>query len=149
MSSLTQEVFEFVARPNPAVMATVTTDGQPVTVQIVYLAEDPSHLLLSIAAGNSRGGRLEHLRHDPRLAITVVGKEDWTQAVSLKGTAVEFFEDANLAAIDMMSMHYFGAPYGKRDPRIAVRVRIDEWSAEIAGQGSAHRTVWSVADAGH
>ncbi len=128
MPSLPPHIFDFVSQPSPAVMATVDADGRPVSVQIVYLAEDPEHILLSIASGNSRGGRLQHLRNDPRMSLTVLQRDDWTEAVTIQGTAVEFFDDENLALIDAMTMHYFGGPYGIRAPRTAVRVRIDEWT---------------------
>ncbi|ABM10697.1 pyridoxamine 5'-phosphate oxidase family protein [Paenarthrobacter aurescens] len=131
MRALTPEVLEFVSQPNPAVMATVAPDGRPVTVQIIYLVEDAGHILLSIAAGNSRGGRLGHLSTDGRTSITVLGREDWTKAVTIQGTAVEFFEDQNLAVIDAMTSHYFGGQYAKRAPRTTVRVRIEDWTAEI------------------
>ncbi|MDQ0618166.1 pyridoxamine 5'-phosphate oxidase family protein [Arthrobacter globiformis] len=131
MPALTPEVLEFVSQPNPAVMATVAPDGRPVTVQIVYLAQDAEHILLSIAAGNSRGGRLGHLRADPRTSITILGRDDWTKAVTIQGTAVEFLDDENLVIIDAMTTHYFGGPYAKRDKRTAVRVWIEDWSAEI------------------
>ncbi|MDQ0212163.1 pyridoxamine 5'-phosphate oxidase family protein [Arthrobacter bambusae] len=128
MPALPPHLFDIVSQPNPAVMATVNSDGHPVSVQIVYLAEDPEHILLSIASGNSRGGRLQHLRHDPRMSLTVLQRNDWTEAVTIQGTAVEFFGDENLAIIDAMTMHYFGGPYAVRAPRTAVRVRIDDWT---------------------
>ncbi|MFC7848226.1 pyridoxamine 5'-phosphate oxidase family protein [Arthrobacter sp. NPDC057388] len=145
MPALPQHLYDFVSRPNPAVMATVAPDGRPVTVQIVYLTEDAGHILLSIASGNSRGGRLQHLREDPRVSLTVLKNDDWTEAVSVLGTAVEFFDDTNLEIIDAMTVHYFGAPYAIRNPRTAVRVRIDEWTEHSnamfqvnkAGEGEA------------
>lgn len=149
MTALPSHVLDFVSQPNPAVMSTLSSDGRPVSVQVVYLVEDTHHIILSIAAGNSRGGRLEHLRADPRMSITILGREDWTQAVSILGTAIEFFDDAKLALIDMMAVHYFGAAYAKRDPRVAVRVRIDEWTAEFADDGDIHAGVWGVDDGSH
>ncbi|WP_427017310.1 pyridoxamine 5'-phosphate oxidase family protein [Pseudarthrobacter sp. P1] len=128
MPALPQQVFDFISQPNPAVMATVRPDGRPVSVQIVYLVEDAEHILLSIAAGNSRGGRLQHLRDDPRMSLTVLNGDDWTEAVTVLGTAVEFFDDENLQSIDAMTAHYFGGPYAIRSPRTAVRIRIDEWT---------------------
>lgn len=133
MSALPPHLFAFVSEPNPAVMATVNAEGQPVTVQIVYLAEDPHHILLSIVTDNSRGGRLQHLRDDPRMSLTVLHHKDWLHAVTMLGTAIEFFDDANLALIDAMNEHYIGGPYPKRAPRTAVRVRIDEWTEHNNG----------------
>lgn len=128
MPTLPQHVFDFIAQPSPAVMATVSSDGRPVTVQIVYLAEDAGHILLSIASGKSRGGRLQHLREDPRMSLTVLNRDDWTEAVTILGTAVEFFDDEDQKIIDAMTAHYFGGPYAIRHPRTGVRVRVDEWT---------------------
>ncbi|MFP3459995.1 pyridoxamine 5'-phosphate oxidase family protein [Arthrobacter globiformis] len=128
MPALPQHLYDFISQPNPAVMSTVTYDGRPVSVQIVYLAEDAEHILLSIASGNSRGGRLQHLREDPRMSLTVLKNDDWTEAVTVLGTAVDFFDDKDLEIIDGMTTHYFGGPYAIRNPRTAVRIRIDEWT---------------------
>ncbi|AOY71069.1 pyridoxamine 5'-phosphate oxidase family protein [Arthrobacter sp. TES] len=128
MPALPQHVYDIISQPNPAVMSTVASDGRPVSVQIVYLVEDAGHILLSIASGNSRGGRLQHLREDPRVSLTVLKNDDWTEAVTVLGTAVEFFDDKDLQIIDAMTTHYFGAPYAIRNPRTAVRVRVDEWT---------------------
>lgn len=125
---LPQHVYDFISQPNPAVMATVASDGRPVSVQVVYLAEDTEHILLSIATANSRGGRLQHLREDPRVSLTVLKNDGWKEAVTVLGTAVEFFDDKDLEIIDAMTTHYFGAPYAIRNPRTAVRVRVDEWT---------------------
>jgi pyridoxamine 5'-phosphate oxidase-like protein len=131
MPALPADLLEYVSRPNPAVMATMSPEGRAVSVPIWYLAEDAEHILLSVAAENSRGSRLKHLRTDPRTSISILGLDDWTQSVSILGNAVEFFEDHNLAIIDAMALHYLGGTYAKRDPRIAVRVRIDEWTSEV------------------
>lgn len=128
MPALPQHLYDFISQPNPAVMSTVASDGRPVSVQIVYLAEDAEHILLSIASGNSRGGRLQHLHKDPRMSLTVLRNDDWTEAVTILGTAVEFFDDKDLEIIDAMTTHYFGAPYAIRNLRTAVRVHIDKWT---------------------
>ena len=144
MPALPAHVFDFISQPNPAVMATVTPDGRPVSVQVWYLAEDPGHILLSIASGNSRGGRLQHLRNEPRMSLTVLDLGDWNEAVTVLGTAVEFSDDADLAIIDAMASHYLGGRHAKREPRTAVRIRIDEWMEHsnaafgaTAGEGGA------------
>ncbi|AOY74190.1 hypothetical protein ARZXY2_4691 (plasmid) [Arthrobacter sp. ZXY-2] len=62
------------------------------------------------------------------MSLTVLKNDDWTEAVTVLGTAVEFFDDKDLEIIDAMTTHYFGAPYAIRNPRTAVRVRIDDWT---------------------
>lgn len=132
MPVLPEELVDFASQPNYAVMATIGPDGGPVSVPVWYLLEDAGHLLLSIVADASRGDRLSHLRADPRMSISILGRDDWHKAVSIRGTAVEFFEDEGLAIIDAMAVHYLGSAYAKRQPRIGVRVKIDEWTTDIA-----------------
>ena len=132
MTVLPDDLVAFASQPNPAVMSTVAADGRPVSVPVWYLLEDAEHILLSILAGSSRGNRLNHLRSDPRMSIAILGNDDWLKAVSIRGTAVEFFEDEDLTIIDSMAVHYLGSTYTQRNPRIAVRVRIDDWTTEMA-----------------
>lgn len=132
MPVLPEDLFEFASQPNPSVMATLTADGNPACVPVWYLIEDPGHLLLSIATDQSRADRLNHLRADPRMSISILGHEDWHQSVSIRGTAIEFFNDKDLVIIDAMAVHYSGSFYAKRSPRMAVRVRIDDWTSEVS-----------------
>lgn len=131
MTALTDFVAEFVSRPNPAVMATVAPGGSPVCVPVVYALDDPDHLLLSIVTSASRGDRLSHLKANPRMSIVVLDQTDWLVSVSIQGTAMEFFEDVDLALIDEMTMRYFGSPYADRRPRTGVRVLVDSWTTSM------------------
>jgi hypothetical protein len=65
--------------------------------------------------------RLDYLRRDGRVSITVLGKDDWTYHVTLLGRVVELDEDA-LEDIDRISRHYTGQGYSARDRR-----RISAW----------------------
>ncbi|MEW9870814.1 pyridoxamine 5'-phosphate oxidase family protein [Arthrobacter sp. HS15c] len=138
-----KHLHDFTFQPDPAVMATVDSGGRPLSLQIVYLDEDAEHILLSIATGNSRCGRLQHLREDPHVSLTVSRNDGWTEAVNVLGTAVEFFGAKDLETIDAATTHCLSTPYAVRNPRTAVRVRVDEWTehsnavfqAEKAGEG--------------
>ena len=59
---LPQNVLDLLAQPNPAVMATLATDGRPVTVATWYLLEPDGTILLGLDAARAR---LSHLRRDP------------------------------------------------------------------------------------
>lgn len=119
------EVAELFARPNPAVMATVRPDGQPVTVATWYLVEDDGRVLLGLDAGRAR---LHHLRADPRVSLTALAGEDWYTHVSVQGTAVSIADDEGLRDIDRLSRHYTGHAYPDRDrPRVSVHVRVEHW----------------------
>jgi PPOX class probable F420-dependent enzyme len=114
-----------LARPNPAIIATVRPDGQPVTVATWYLYED-GRVLVNMDAERRR---LDYLRRDPRISLTVLG-EDWYDHVSIQGVADEIVDDPDLSGIDRLSKHYTGHPYANRDrARVNAWIRIDRWHA--------------------
>ncbi len=51
---LPDAVAALLARPNPAVMATLRADGQPVTAATWYLLEDDGRVLLGLDAVRAR-----------------------------------------------------------------------------------------------
>ena len=82
-----------LAKPNPAVMATLRSDGAPVSVATWYDWED-GRILLNLAGGRVR---LKHLRRDPRVTITVLDDDDWDRHVSLQGRVAEFVDDTGVS----------------------------------------------------
>lgn len=128
------DVAALLARPNPAVMATVAADGRPVTVATWYLVEDDGTVLLGLDAGRAR---LAHLRADPRVSLTALAADDWYTHVSVQGRAVSIEDDEGLRDIDRLSRHYTGQDYPVRDrPRVSVHVVVERWHGwGAAGQG--------------
>lgn len=122
---LPADVVELLARPNPAVMATVASDGRPVTVATWYLVEEDGLVLLNLDGGRAR---LQHLRTDPRVSLTALAEGDWYTHVSVQGRVVSIVDDGALTDIDRLSRHYTGNDYPTRDrPRVSVRVEVDWW----------------------
>ena len=122
---LPADVAALLARPNPAVMATLASDGRPVTVATWYLLEEDGTVLLNLDAGRAR---LQHLRRDPRVSLTAVAEGDWYSHVSVQGRVVSITDDADLTDIDRLSRHYLGQPYGNRDrPRVSARMQVERW----------------------
>ncbi|MFD7134681.1 PPOX class F420-dependent oxidoreductase [Streptomyces sp. NPDC059894] len=115
---LPPEASDLLRRPNPAVMATLRSDGAPVSTPTWYLWED-DRVLISLDEGRVR---LKHLRRDPRLTVTVLADDDWYTHVTLIGRVVETYEDEGLADIDRIATHYTGKPYTDR-----VRARVSAW----------------------
>ncbi len=115
---------ELLAKPNPAVVATIRRDGAPVTVATWYALEG-DRILLNM--DHSRV-RLHHLRRDPRVSVTVIDEADFYTHVSVVGRVVEWVEDDELADIDRLSQRYTGRPYPARDrARVSAWVEIERW----------------------
>ena len=130
---LPDDVAALLARPNPAVMATVRADGQPVTVATWYLLQDDGTILLGLDAARAR---LRHLRADPRVSLTALAEGDWYTHVSVQGRVLSIVDDEGLRDIDRLSRHYTGNPYPDRvRPRVSATVQIESWH----GWGAAGR----------
>jgi PPOX class probable F420-dependent enzyme len=120
---LPAELDEFLAQPNPSVIATLRPDGSPHTTATWYLWEN-GRVLVNMDEGRKR---LAYIREDPRVSITVLGQDDWYHHVTLRGRVVELDEDA-LEDIDRISRHYTGQPYGDRERgRVSARIEVESW----------------------
>ena len=121
---LPHHVVAKLEQPNPCTITTLRSDGQPVSVATWYLL-DGERLLVNM---DHTRRRLQHLRDDPRVALTVLDKDSWYNHVSITGRVVEIADDDDLVVIDRMSQHYRGRPYPKRDsPRVNAWVEIERW----------------------
>jgi hypothetical protein len=70
---LPPDLVAFLAEPNPSVIATIRPDGSPHTAATWYLWVD-GRVLVNMDEGRRR---LEHVRQEPRVSITVLGRADW------------------------------------------------------------------------
>jgi PPOX class probable F420-dependent enzyme len=111
-------IVEILRKPNPAVIATIRPDGQPVTVATWYLWED-DRILVNMDEGRKR---LDYLRHEPRVSLTALDETGWYTQVSVQGRVVELTDDEGLVDIDRISRHYSGQPYSNRE-----RGRVSAW----------------------
>lgn len=115
---------DLLAKPNPAVIATLRPDGQPVTVATWYLL-DGDRMLVNMDAGRKR---LDYLRSDDRVSLTVLDSADWYTHLSIQGRVVDLADDHDLAWIDRISAHYTGGPYPVRHRgRVNAWIEIDRW----------------------
>lgn len=96
---LPDDLRELLAKPNPAVIATLRSDGQPVSVATWYLLEG-DRFLVNMDEGRKR---LSHLRRDPRVSLTVLDRDDWLTHVSVQGRVGELVDDVGLVDIDRLS----------------------------------------------
>jgi PPOX class probable F420-dependent enzyme len=130
---LPDQVRELLAKPNPSVITTVRPDGQPVSVATWYLWED-GRFLVNMDEGRKR---LEYLRKDPRVTLTVLDDNTWYTHVSVQGRVVEMRDDAELADADRLARRYLGMPYPKRERRrVSAWIEVERWH----GWGAAENT---------
>jgi len=124
---LPPHLLELLRGPNPCVIATLRPDGQPVTVATWYLLEDDGRILVNMDAGRRR---LEYIRQDPRVSLTVLDGDNWTTHVSMQGRLVDLTDDNDLADIDRIAIHYTGNPYANRSRgRVSGWIDIASWHA--------------------
>jgi PPOX class probable F420-dependent enzyme len=120
------EVDELLAKPNPAVVATLRPDGSPHTAATWYDWED-GRVLLNMEDSRVR---LPYMRADPRVSLTVLAENDWYHHVSLMGRIVSIEEDVDLRDIDRLAVRYTGKPYRKRDrKRFSAWLEPERWHA--------------------
>jgi PPOX class probable F420-dependent enzyme len=124
LSALPDAAAEMLRRPNPAVITCMRPDGQPISVATWYLFED-DRIVVNMDEGRKR---LEYLRHDPRVSVTVLDLASWRTHVSVQGRAVRISADDGLADIDRIARHYTGEPYLDRARRrVTAWIEIDRW----------------------
>lgn len=119
-----EQIRALLEAPNPAVVCTLRADGQPVSVATWYLL-DGDRILVNMDQSRKR---LDHLRADPRVTLTVLKADDWYTHVSVQGRVVELRADPDLVDIDRLSTHYRGQPYHNRERgRVSADIEIDRW----------------------
>jgi PPOX class probable F420-dependent enzyme len=117
---------DLLRKPNPSVIATLKPDGAPHTVATWYLWED-GRVLVNMDEGRAR---LDYIRRDPRVSLTVLDNDDWYHHVSLRGRVAQLEDDADLSGIDRISRHYTGQPYAQRDRgRVNAWIEVETWHA--------------------
>ncbi|MFC9843470.1 PPOX class F420-dependent oxidoreductase [Streptomyces sp. NPDC060223] len=121
---LPEAAVAMLGKPNPAVITTLRSDGQPVSTATWYLWDD-GRVLVNMDEGRKR---LDHLRNDPRVSLTVLDEANWYTHVTLIGRVVEMRDDEGLADIDRLSVQYLGKPYAQRDRgRVSAWIEVDRW----------------------
>jgi len=126
-------VASFLAEPNPAVVATLRPDGSPHCVPTWYDWVD-GQVMLNMDRSRKR---LEYLRRDHRVALTVMDSTDWYSHVALIGEVGELRDDPDLTDIDRLAQRYNGRPYDnrKRDSVTAMLrpIRWATWGGRFVG----------------
>jgi PPOX class probable F420-dependent enzyme len=120
------ELQALLREPNPAVIATLKPDGAPHSVATWYLWED-GRVLVNMDASRAR---LDYLRKDPRVSLTVLDGGDWYRHISVRGRVVSIEPDEDLKDIDRICRHYRDQDYPAREsPRFSAWIEVDTWHA--------------------
>ena len=123
---LPEPLVEFLSEPNPAVIATIAPNGSLHTAATWYVW-DVGRVLVNMDESRAR---LAHLRDDPRVSLTVLGKDDWSRHVSMSGRVASLEPDPELEGINRLARHYTGQPFPLRDGgRVSGWIEIDSWHA--------------------
>jgi hypothetical protein len=84
--------------------------------------------------------RLQHLRNDRRVSLTVLDGDGWHRHVTIEGRAVTIDPDHDFDGIDRLARHYSGSRFPSRDRgRVNAWIEIESWHA-WAGPGPWVRT---------
>ena len=127
---LPDEHLAVLAKPNPSIIGSVAPDGAPNTVATWYLWED-GRAIVNMDEGRKR---LDYLRQEPRVSLTVLDGESWYRHITLHGR-ITLEDDAGLADIDRISKHYTGNPYAQRDRgRVTGSIEVESWHAWNGGK---------------
>ena len=114
--------------PNFASVATLMPGGSP-QVSTIWIDRDGDDVLFNTAEGRVK---IDNVRRDGRVAISVFDLEDPYEQVVIRGTVVDITTDGADEHIDRLAKKYVGADtYPWRDPgerRVIVRVRPDHIS---------------------
>jgi PPOX class probable F420-dependent enzyme len=121
---LPESAVAMLRKPNPSVITTLRSDGQPVSTATWYLWED-GRVLVNMDEARRR---LDHMRNDPRVTLTVLDEGDWYTHVTLMGRVAELRDDRDLTDIDRLSRHYIGKDYPQRDRgRVSALIEVVRW----------------------
>jgi PPOX class probable F420-dependent enzyme len=118
------DVDAFLRRPNPAIVASLRSDGSPHTAATWY-DWDGERVYLNM---DHTRARLAWMRRDGRVALTVLSLEDWYEHVSLLGRIVGMEDDDDKSGIDRLAVRYRGEPYPNRtSPRVGAWMKVERW----------------------
>jgi PPOX class probable F420-dependent enzyme len=126
MADLSAAAKALADEPNLAFLATLNADGSPQLTPVWIDREDGS-LVVNTAVGRTKD---RNMRRDPRVAVSVVDREDDYRKIDVRGTVVEVVDgDEAERHIDSLAQKYLGEEvYPWRQPgdrRVVFKIRPD------------------------
>ena len=120
------KVIQLFSAKNLVFIATVMNDGSP-QVSPVWANYDDGHVLV-----NTAEGRIKHknILRDPRVAISVVSKNNPLDMTTIRGTVTELIPDYDYSHADKLTLQYMGRekyPFKCTDEkRIILKIKPDK-----------------------
>ena len=128
---LPSEADQLLRKANPAVIATIRKDGSPHTA-VTWYDWDGRRVLTNMDATRVR---LQHMRRDPRVSLTVLDAQSWYRQLTVFGHVVEIREDPDFVDADKLSLRYTREPFGDRTRhRVSAEIELDGWYGWEAAQ---------------
>ena len=114
-------VTELARGDNFAALTTLMPDGHPQT-QVIWVDADDPHLLINTEVHRQK---FKNVQRDPRVTITIWGKEDPYSFIEVRGGVVGKTKGPEARGhIDELSRKYHGKPYTTpiRSERVVLRI---------------------------
>ena len=119
--SLPENVRSLLEEPNLAHFVTLMKDGSP-QVTPVWVDHDGTHVLINTAEGRQKP---LNLQRDPRVAISIVDRNNPFRYVQLRGRVVEITREGAWDHIVKLSEKYTGrASYPQREGEVRIIVKV-------------------------
>lgn len=107
---LNDDMRRLIDAANFAHLATLQADGSP-KVEPVWLGREGDRLLVATDRKSLKSGNLDR---DPRVAISLVARENPYEQLLIRGRVVECRDDNDLVGLDALSQAYLGKPFARR-----------------------------------
>ena len=121
-----EKAIKLFSAKNLVYIATVMKDGAP-QVSPVWANYEDEHIMV-----NTAEGRIKHknVLRDPRVAVSVVSKNNPLDMTTIRGTVDELIPDYEYKHADKLTLQYMGRPHYpfKRDDekRVILKIKPDK-----------------------
>ena len=121
---LNDEVRRVLDRPNIAHLATLRPDGGP-KCDPVWILRDGDRVVVGT---HTESLKARNTAHDPRVALSVVDRDNPYEEVQLRGTVIDHEPDQELAVMDRLARKYTGEdfPWREGHGRIAMVIEVTQ-----------------------
>ena len=107
---LNDDMKRLIDGANFAHLATLQADGAP-KVEPVWIGREGDRLLIATDRKSLKSSNIER---DPRVAISLVARENPYEQLLIRGRVVETRDDADLVGLDGLSAAYLAKPFPRR-----------------------------------